>query len=261
MHKTISIEMDNRGVATIWLDRADKRNALSAQMITELHAAADAISRDASVRVAILAAKGGTFCAGGDLEWMRTQFESDAEATRREASKLANMLSALNNLPKPLIGRLHGNAFGGGVGLACVCDVAVGVDNMLMAFTETRLGLIPATISPYVRARMGASMARRVFMSGRGFAANEAVRLNILSHAVSAGDLDDAVEKEVAPYLKCAPQAVAKAKKLLLSSGPKIEQSEINHSIDELVACWEGEEAKEGISAFFSKQKPAWDSD
>ena len=261
MYKTISIEVDDRGVATIWLDRACKRNALSAQMIAELYAATDVISRDNSIRAVILAGRGTTFCAGGDLDWMRTQFESDANETRLEASRLANMLSALNNLPKPVIGRLHGNAFGGGVGLACVCDLAVGANNILMGFTETRLGLIPATISPYVRARMGGAMARQVFMSGRRFSADEAVRLNILSYVVPAGDLDEAVDNEVAPYLKCAPLAVARAKKLLMSNGLKIEKSEIDHSIDELVACWAGDEAKEGINAFFSKRKPVWDAD
>src|SRR6056297_3976741 len=141
MTETISIERDARGVAKLWLDRAEKHNAMSAQMIAELHQAARDLGADDTVRVVVLAARGKTFCAGGDLGWMREQFEAAPVARSREAAKLAYMLQALNTLPKPLIGRLHGNAFGGGVGLASVCDVAIGVQGMHMALTETRLGL------------------------------------------------------------------------------------------------------------------------
>ena len=258
MAETITIEMDARGVATLWLDRAEKHNAMSAQMIAELHAAADELGADDSVRVVILAARGKTFCAGGDLGWMRDQFDADAETRAREAAKLAHMLQALNTLPKPLIGRLHGNAFGGGVGLASVCDVAIGADHIQMALTETRLGLIPATIGPYVCARMGEAKARRVFMSGRRFDAEEAVALNLLARAVPSEDLDAAVEEEVAPYLLCAPEAVGRAKALLRQLGPRIDDEVIARTIQELSACWAGQEAPEGIGAFFDKRKPNW---
>ncbi|HAR53677.1 MAG TPA: enoyl-CoA hydratase, partial [Roseovarius nubinhibens] len=140
MSDTISIEHDARGVATLWLDRAEKHNAMSAQMIAELHRAAEKLGADASVRAVILAAKGKTFCAGGDLGWMREQFEADQATRSREAAKLAHMLQALNTLPKPLIGRVQGNALGGGVGMVSVCDVVIGSDQVVMALTETRLG-------------------------------------------------------------------------------------------------------------------------
>jgi methylglutaconyl-CoA hydratase len=157
-----------------------------------------------------------------------------------------------------LIGRLHGNAFGGGVGLASVCDVAVGTEGILMALTETRLGLIPATIGPYVAARMGEANARRVFMSGRRFDADEAVRLGLLARVVPEGQLDDAVEAEIAPYLKCAPGAVGRAKALLRTLCPRIDEATIAHTMDELAKCWAGEEAREGIGAFFDKRTPGW---
>lgn len=258
MSGTISIERDARGVATLWLDRAEKHNALSAQMIAELHAAADELGADEGVRAVVLAAKGVTFCAGGDLGWMRAQFEADPETRAREAGKLAHMLQALNTLPKPLIGRVHGNAFGGGVGLLSVCDVAVGSGDALFALTETRLGLIPATIGPYVAARMGEARARRVFMSGRRFDAAEAVQLGLLARAVRAHDLDAAAEAEVAPYLDCAPGAVARAKALLRSLGPQIDAAVIGATVDALSECWAGEEAREGIAAFFDRRKPRW---
>lgn len=258
MYETIKIERDERGVATLWLARSEKHNAMSAQMIAELHQAANVLAVDDTVRVVVLAAEGRSFCAGGDLGWMREQFEAAPEVRKAEAAKLAYMLQALNTLPKPLIGRVQGNAFGGGVGMASVCDVAIGADTVLMGLTETRLGLIPATIGPYVCARMGEARARRVFMSGRRFDAAEAVDLGLLAKAVSAEELDAAIEAEVVPYLDCAPAAVGRAKGLLRALGPRIDEATIAHTIDELAACWEGVEAPEGIGAFFDKRKPSW---
>ena len=257
-YETIEIERDARGVATLWLAREDKHNALSARMIAELTEAAQALGADDAVRVVVLAARGRSFCAGGDLGWMQEQMAADARTRGREASKLAWMLQALNTLPKPLIGRVQGNAFGGGVGMASVCDIAIGAEGVLMALTETRLGLIPATIGPYVCARIGEARARRVFMSGRRFDAVEAVELGLLARAVPVADLDAAIAAEVAPYLDCAPQAVARAKALLRRLGPVIDEATIAHTIAELTACWEGEEAPEGIGAFFGKRKPRW---
>lgn len=258
MTETISIERDARGVATLWLERAEKHNALSGRMIADLHAAAEHIGADAACRVVVLAARGRTFCAGGDLGWMREQFEAAPEVRGREAAKLAHMLQALNTLPKPLIGRVQGNAFGGGVGLMSVCDVVIGAQSAQFALTETRLGLIPATIGPYVAARMGEANARRVFMSGRRFGAAEAVGLRLLARAVPEAELDAAVEAEILPYLECAPGAVARAKALLRGFGPQIDEAVIATTIGALADCWAGEEAPEGISAFFDKRKPRW---
>ena len=169
MTETIRVERDDRGVATIWMTRVEKHNAMSALMMDELTQAAKDLGSDDSVRVVVLAAEGKSFCAGGDLGWMKAQFDASPEIKEQEARRLANMLWTLNFLPKPLIGRLQGNAFGGGVGMAAVCDVAIGVEGLKMGLTETKLGLIPATIGPYVLARMGEAMARRVFMSARLF--------------------------------------------------------------------------------------------
>lgn len=260
MFDTISIKIDQRGIATLTLNRPEKHNAMSALMISELTQAAGQLGEDTSVRVVVLTGAGKSFCAGGDLGWMRAQMEADAETRFAEARKLAEMLFALNTLQKPLIGRLQGNAFGGGVGLAAVCDVAIGADTVTMGLTETRLGLIPATIGPYVAARIGEAKARRVFMSARLFDASEAVELDLLSRAVPLADLDVAVEAEIAPFLACAPGAVASAKALLRGMGPRIDEDVIDRSIHALVERWETPEAQEGISAFFDKRKPAWNS-
>ncbi|WP_217350236.1 crotonase/enoyl-CoA hydratase family protein [Ruegeria sp. HKCCD7255] len=256
--ETLELSVDTRGVATLTLARPEKHNALSAQMIAELTEAANRLASDDTVRVVVLAAQGKSFCAGGDLSWMQAQMAADARTRFVEARKLAEMLNALNTLPKPLIGALQGNAFGGGVGMASVCDVAIGVDSLRMGLTETRLGLIPATIGPYVIARMGEARARRVFMSARLFDAAEAVELGLLARAVPAEALAEAIEAEVQPYLSCAPGAVASAKALVRSLGPTIDDAVIDHTIQQLVSRWETEEAQEGIAAFFDKRKPGW---
>jgi methylglutaconyl-CoA hydratase len=261
MAETVRVTRDGRGVATLWLARAEKHNALSAEMIGEITAAAGALGADPAVRVVVLAAEGASFCAGGDLGWMKAQMAADAGTRAEGARSLAGMLRALNELPKPLVGRVQGNAFGGGVGMVSVCDVAVGVDTITMGLTETRLGLIPATIGPYVVARMGEAMARRVFFSARLFGAEEAVRLGLLARAVPEAALDAAVEAEVAPYLSCAPGAVAEAKALVRTLGPRIDDAVIDRTVAALVRVWEGAEAPEGIAAFFDKRPPAWRAD
>lgn len=258
MTQTLSISTDARGVARLTLDRPDKHNALSAKMIAELTKAAVDLGACDKVRAVVLTGAGKSFCAGGDLAWMQEQMRADPQTRGREAAKLAHMLQALNTMPKPLIGALQGNAFGGGVGLASVCDVAIGVDHLKMGLTETRLGIIPATIGPYVLARMGEGRARRVFMSSRLFDAAEAQTLGLLANVVPAAALAEAIEAEVAPYLSCAPGAVAAAKALARSLGPRIDAQTIDMTIAALKARWETEEAAEGIDAFFAKRKAAW---
>ncbi|MFT6025157.1 MAG: methylglutaconyl-CoA hydratase [Ascidiaceihabitans sp.] len=258
MYETLTVDVDARGVATLTMNRAEKHNALSAQMLADLTQVAHDLGVDDGVRVVVLTGAGRSFCAGGDLSWMQEQMAADADTRGREAAKLAHMLQAMNTMPKPLIGALQGNAFGGGVGMASVCDVAIGVDTLKMGFTETRLGIIPATIGPYIIARMGEGRARRVFMSARLFGAAEAVDLGLLACAVPADDLAAAIEAEVVPYLSCAPGAVASAKALARALGPHIGEDTIAMTIDALKSRWETDEAAEGIGAFFDKRRAAW---
>ncbi|WP_417680692.1 crotonase/enoyl-CoA hydratase family protein [Roseibium sp.] len=256
--ETIAITTDERGVATLLLNRADKHNSLSAKMIDELAEAARLLAADPKVRVVVLTGAGASFCAGGDLGWMREQFAATRETRMAEARKLALMLKALNELPKPLIGRVQGQAFGGGIGMMSVCDTAVAVEDAKFGLTEVRLGLIPATISPYVLARMGEGKARRVFMSARIFGAQEARDLDLLAKVVPADQLDAAIEAEIKPYLAAAPAAVAASKALARSLGPDMSDAVIDDTIRRLADTWETPEAREGISAFFDKRKPNW---
>ncbi len=258
MYQNISIERDGRGVATLTLRREEKHNALSSEMITELTGAAAALGADDAVRVVVLTGAGRSFCAGGDLGWMRAQMAADRATRADEARKLAYMLRALNEMPKPLIGKVQGQAFGGGIGMISVCDVAIGVTGAKFGLTETRLGLIPATIGPYVVARMGVAKARRVFLSARLFEAEEAVQLDLLARAVAPEALEQAIEAEITPYLACAPGAVAEAKALLGMLGPVIDDSHIEATIDALVNRWESAETAEGLAAFFQRRPAAW---
>lgn len=257
-YETITLSTDPRGVATLTLNMPDRHNALAPAMIAELHAAADALAGDGAVRVVVLTGAGKSFCAGGDLGWMRQQFDATRDERMAEARKLARMLGVLNELPKPLIGRINGQAYGGGMGMLSVCDTAVAVEGARFGFTETRLGLVPATISPYVLARMGEGMARRVFMSARLFDAAEAERLGLVARVVPADALDAAIEAEVVPYLAAAPGAVAASKRLARSLGPAIDEATVERTVAALADAWEEPEGHEGVSAFFDKRKPRW---
>ncbi|MFD1343125.1 crotonase/enoyl-CoA hydratase family protein [Litorisediminicola beolgyonensis] len=257
-YETLDLARDDRGVVTVTLNLPETRNAMSGAMIAELTDLAGALGDDGSMRAVVLAGAGKVFCAGGDLTWMKAQIAADRATRIREATKLAQMLRALNEMPKPLIGKLHGAALGGGVGLACVCDVALAATGTRFGLTETRLGLIPATIGPYVLARMGEGRARRVFMSARLFEAEEAAELGIIARAVPPEDLDDAIEAEVLPYLSVAPKAVGAAKALARSLGPRIDDAVIEDTIRRLADTWEGEEAAHGIGAFLDKTPPRW---
>lgn len=255
----LDLTIDARGVAWVRLNRPDRHNAMDAAMIGELTEAADRLGHDPAVRVVVLTGAGRSFCAGGDLAWMQAQMRADAQARALGAQSLADMLGALDRMPKPLIARVQGPAFGGGLGLISVCDVAIGVEGARFGLTEVRLGLIPATIGPYLVARMGAAQARRVFFSGRVFDAAEAVALGLLARAVPDAMLDTAVEAEIAPYLAAAPGAVAAGKRLVADLARPVDDAQIAQTVAALIARWESAESAEGISAFFEKRKPRWE--
>ena len=252
--ETLLFNQDKRGVVSLTLNRPEKRNALSAKMIEELTGFTSKLTPD--TRAVVIQGAGKLFCAGGDLDWMNNQIKADRLTRISEARKLAMMLKALNEIPVPLIGKLHGAAYGGGVGLACVCDFVISSSNVKFGFTETRLGLIPSTIGPYVVGKMGEAKAREVFMSGQTFNEVEAKKLNIVSEI--SENLDQSVESHLNPYLQTAPKAVGEAKAMLRSLGPRIDEQVIEGTIERLADIWEGEEASHGIDAFLNKTKPRW---
>ena len=207
--ETLLIDQDKRGVVTLTLNRPEKRNALSAKMIDELTNFAVSLTSD--IRIVIIQGAGSLFCAGGDLEWMNAQINADRTARMDAARELALMLKALNELPVPLIASVHGAAYGGGVGLVCVCDFVISRSNVKFGFTETRLGLIPSTIGPYVVGKMGEAKAREVFMSAKSFSEEDAKSLNIVSEI--SDNLDQSVEDQINSYLKTALKRLVKQKR------------------------------------------------
>jgi methylglutaconyl-CoA hydratase len=255
---SVSLATDARGVARLTINRPAKHNALSGETCDELADAAAEIASDPGIRVVVLTGAGASFCAGGDLDWMRAQFAASRDGRIAEARRLAHMLRALNELPKPLIGRVNGAAYGGGVGLVSVCDAVIAASTARFGLTETRLGLIPATISPYVLARIGEGPARSVFFSARIFDAEEARSLGLVTRVATPEALDATVEAEVAPYLATAPGAVAAAKRLARSLGRRIDTQVIEDTIARLADTWETPEAREGIAAFFDKRPAPW---
>lgn len=255
--ETIRLTVDGRGVARLTLARGARHNALNAAMIARMTEAATQLDADDRVRVVVLAGEGRSFCAGADLAWMREQIDADMAGREAAARALAGMLGAFWRLGKPLVARVQGAAYGGGVGLLCLADVAVAADDARLALTETRLGLIPATIGPYVVARLGPA-AGRMILSGRAFTAQEAVSLGLLARSVVPEALDRAVEEEVAPFLHCAPGALREAKALLRALGPSVTEEAVALGIEALIRRWESAEAAEGISAFLARGRPSW---
>lgn len=252
------VHRHNNGVIDLTLNRPEKRNALSSALIAELTVFARSIQPGIDARAVVLRSAGDVFCAGGDLNWMMEQIKADRATRMVEARKLADMLRALNEMPLPLIGCVHGDAFGGGLGMAAVCDTVIAVETARFAFTETRLGLIPATIGPYVLARMGEGAARQVFMSAQLFDAATAKELGLVSHIVTAEGLETAVSAAIKPYVSVAPSAVSAAKSLARALGPPITDAVIDDTIRRLADAWETDDAREGIAAFLDKRKPGW---
>ncbi len=255
---TIRLEMDERGIANLILNRAEKHNAMNAQMIAEITDAAALLAQNQAVRAVILRAEGKTFCAGGDLNWMRSQMDKSRDEKIVESSALAKMLRILDDMPQPLIGYVTGNAFGGGVGMMCVCDFVLAVEGAKFGLTETRLGLIPATIGPYVVRRLGEAKAREVFFTGTLFDAHEALRLGLVKSVLNPDVLSEALSAEISSILQCAPNAVRQAKALCLHLARDPNPDQLDYTANQLADCWERDETRDGIKAFFDKQKPAW---
>jgi methylglutaconyl-CoA hydratase len=214
------------------------------------------------VHLVILGSDGPHFCAGGDLRWMQEQMKAGRATKMAEASKLSAMLTALDKMPKPVIGRVQGNAYGGGLGLICACDIAVGIEGVSFALTESRLGLIPATIGPMVFRKLGWGHTRQIFMTGSKINHRRALQLGLLSLAVPADILNVTIEEEISHALKAGPKAMAAAKALLRGFSQQNDWQEQNDlAITALADCWETQETQEGISAFFNKCPAPWIKD
>lgn len=257
-YETLRIDVDARGVATVILNRPDKHNSINAALISELTDATTALAEDRAVRVVVLTGAGKSFCAGGDFNWFASNVQKSRTERVEQSASLARLLRRLDTLPKPLIGRINGPAYGGGVGLMSVCDYTLGTEGARFGLTEVRLGLLPANISPYVVARIGAAASRETMLSGAFFDTARAERIGLLTEVVAPGALDEAVERIVDAHLQAAPGAVADTKRLIAYvAGHDLDDSMI-YTADRLADAWETEEGIEGIDSFLSKSAPSW---
>lgn len=255
----INVTVDTRGVARLTLNRPDAKNAMSQPLIRELRTAAKQLANDASIRVIVLTGAGDLFSAGGDLKGMTQQAGNTREGRLADATEFATTLLELDRLPKLLIGRINGSAFGGGLGLISVCDMALGLADSTFRLSEVTLGLIPATIGPYVIARVGVRNSRRIMLNAAKLDGVVAGRMGLLDVVVSTvAELDEAVEREVAAALLCAPGAVAKAKELIRFVSTHQPDENLPYTATALADAWETAEISEGIDAFFNKRKPNW---
>lgn len=249
------IELECRdGIAHLRLNRPAQHNALSPDMLRALEGFAKDIAQRGDIRAVLLEAVGRSFCAGGDLAWMQAQLGMDRATRRAESARLARALGALYDLPQPLICRVQGNAFGGGIGLMSVCDIVLAAEGTRYCLTEVKLGLTPANIGPYVVAKMGAVSAAQVFFNARVFGAQEAQALGLVAQVVPPDALDAAVQAEVDLYQDCAPGAVREAKALLRRLAPAVSPEAVETSTEALAERWDSAEARDRIAAFFAKR-------
>jgi methylglutaconyl-CoA hydratase len=242
----------------VTLNRPDVRNAFNEHVIEELTRWAAGVAADKEIRVAVLAGAGKAFCAGADLTWMSRMVSYTHDENVEDASAMARMYASLDHLPVALLGRIHGAALGGGAGLAAVCDIVVAEQQATFGFTEVKVGILPAIISPYVLTKVGASAARELFLTGMRFGAARAKEIGLVHAVVPERELDTAVRAYVAEVLTAAPGAVATAKELLRKVWGRPVQDTIGITTDTIAARRVSAEGQEGMKAFLEKRKPNW---
>ena len=258
MSQPLSLQREG-AVARLRLERPEVHNAFDDGLVAALTRALETLAVDAEVRVVVLEGAGASFSAGADLNWMRGMAAAGEAENRADALALARLMRTLDTLPKPTIARVQGAAFGGGVGLVACCDIAIGTPEAKFGLTESRLGLLPAVISPYVIAAIGPRQSRRYFATAEIFDAAEALRIGLLHQVVAADDLDAAVQRQIDLLLKAAPLAAAQAKSLVQRVAAGGEGESIDMANAELIASLRvSPEGQEGLSAFLDKRKPAW---
>ena len=262
--KTVLVEVDNRGVATVTLNRPEKHNAFDDSVIAELTKAFQDINQMSHARVLVLASNGKSFSAGADLAWMKRMASYSYEENLADAEALAEMLRTLNFMSIPTIAKVQGAAFGGAVGLVACCDMAVASDRASFCLSEVKLGLIPATISPYVVDAIGARASRRYFQTAERFSAEQAKDLGLVSEIADMEQLNDQVEALIGALLSNGPVAMAAAKQLVFDvqnfapTEQALNNPLIKDTSERIAAIRVSEEGQEGLTAFFDKRKAAW---
>jgi len=258
MNRVIT-DIDDLGVAWVRLNNPDRHNAFDDQIIGQLTEAFAGVAGNPNVRVMVLGSEGKSFSAGADLRWMKRMASYSYEENLRDAGALALMLKTLNYMPQPTIARVQGAAFGGAVGLVSCCDMAVAASAANFSLSEVKIGLVPATISPYVIAAIGQRAARRYFVTAERFNAHRALQLGLVDEVVDAEQLDQEVDRLVEAVLANGPEAVIAAKQLVFDvAGKPIDQQLIDSTCESIAAIRVSEQGQEGLQAFLQKRKPHW---
>lgn len=245
-------------VTRVTLARPSVRNAFDDVLISELTRAFLSFTNDRETRIVVLAGEGPTFCAGADVEWMKRAGAYSQAENEADAEKMARMLRAIDACPKPVIALAHGAAIGGGVGLVAAADIAIAAEGTVFSLAEVKLGILPSVISPYVLRAIGARQARDLFLTGDRFDAREAYRIGLVHQVVPAGEMETACEKKIASLLSSGPEAVSVAKRLIEQVAGKTPEEAMPLTVRTIAERRASPEAKEGLSAFLEKRRPAW---
>nr|WP_314876390.1 gamma-carboxygeranoyl-CoA hydratase [uncultured Pseudomonas sp.] len=257
--KTIELQFDPRGIATIWLNRPDKNNAFNAEMIAELVDVLRRLNDEENVRFLLLRGRGKHFSAGADLAWMQVSASLDYAANMKDAHELGELMSLLYHLPFPTLAVVHGAAFGGAVGLTACCDIAIGANDALFSLSEVRIGLAPGVISPYVVQAIGERASRRYALSAERFSGDRAREIGLLAETYPTVELDAAAEHWTATLLQNSPQAMRVCKALLQEVGSGVLSDGLRQRTESTIAGIRvSEEGQEGLNAFLEKRTPAW---
>jgi len=258
MEKVIT-EIDSDGIARVTLNNPSKHNAFDDQIITQLTEAFNAVAANSTVRVMVLASEGKSFSAGADLDWMKRMANYSYAENLQDARALAQMLQTLKTMPQPTIARIQGAVFGGAVGLVSCCDIAVAATDATFSLSEVKIGLVPATISPYVIDAIGARAARRYFMTAEHFSAQTAKHIGLISEVIGAENLDEQVGLLIDVLLANGPEAVITSKQLVADiNGQSIGPDLIEHTCKMIAKIRVSEQGQEGLQAFLAKRKPHW---
>lgn len=259
MTDPVLLNIDARGIATVTLNRPHKHNAFDDAVIRQLSDTFSSVDKDPLARLMVLAASGKNFCAGADLAWMQRMANYSYEDNLQDASALAQMLQQLNTMSKPTIARVQGAAFGGALGLISCCDIAVASSSASFCLSEVRIGLLPATISPYVIAAMGQRAARRYFLSAERFGPETARRLGLISDVVDEAALDASLNSLTDALLQNSPRALQATKQLIFDVSDKPIDAELMHTTSQRIAAIRvSDEGQEGLNAFLEKRPPGW---
>jgi len=248
-----------KNLAFVELDRPDVHNAFNDELVLRLTEAFTELGRRAEVRVIVLAGNGKSFCAGADLKWMKRMVQFTHDENVEDARRVGRMYLAIAKCPKAVIARVHGAALGGGAGLVAACDIGVAIESVQFGFTEVKLGIIPAIISPFVIARIGPARAREFFITGERFLAPVAMNIGLIEHVVSHEPaLDAHIESKVSQILTSAPEAIAAAKELVFGVAARSLENSIDFAAEAIARARAGTEGQAGMHAFLERQKPPW---